>query len=95
VDGSKAIIARLAGVKLEPSEFALGSGIRISQTYAHLMAHFMVAYSPAEPGRPHPAPWSAMSGPGLTFDIHVQLEMPAPALLGAEKESDPFFLPFF
>ena len=90
MDESKGIIAGLAGVKLEPAEFALGSGIRISQTYAHLMAPFMMAYSPAEPGRPHPAPWSAVGGGGLSFDIFVQLEVPASALLGLEL--DPQFI---
>lgn len=84
VDESKGIIAGLAGVRLEPAEFALGSGIRISQTYAHLMAHFMMAYSPAEPGRPHPAPWSGVGGGGLTFDILVQLEVPTSALVGLD-----------
>ena len=54
------------------------------------MAHFMMAYSPAEPGRPHPAPWSAVGGGGLTFDILVQLEVPASALVGLDL--DPQFI---
>jgi len=90
VDESKGIIAGLAGVKLEPTEFTLGSGIRISQTYAHLMAHFMMAYSPPEPGRPHPAPWSAVGGGRLAFDILVQLEVPASTLVGLDL--DPQFI---
>ena len=90
MDESKGIIAGLAGVKLEPTEFTLGYGIRISQTYAHLMAHFMMAYSPPEPGRPHPAPWSAVGGGGLAFDILVQLEVPASTLVGLDL--DPQFI---
>ena len=81
MDNSKGVFAGLAGVKLEPPEYALGSGIRLTQTYAHLMAPFMMAYTPADPGRPHPAPWTAASG-GLTFDIHVQLEVSAATLTG-------------
>lgn len=38
-------------------------------------APFLMAYAPAEPGEPHPAPWSAVSG-GLGYDIHVQLHVP-------------------
>ena len=87
MDTSKGIFVGIAGVKLEPSEYALGSGIRMSQTYAHLMAPFMMAYSPAEPGRPHPAPWSAASG-GLAFDIHVQLEIPPASLNGLSLDPE-------
>lgn len=89
MDTSKGIFVGIAGVKLEPPEFALGSGIRVSQTFAHLMAPFMMAYAPAEPGRPHPAPWSAAGG-GLGFDIHVQIEVPPTALTGLSL--DPEFI---
>jgi hypothetical protein len=89
VDTSKGIFVGIAGVKLEPAEYALGSGIRISQTFAHLMAPFMMAYAPAELGRPHPAPWSAASG-GLSFDIHVQLEVPSTTIAGLSL--DPQFI---
>lgn len=75
MDTSKGIYAGLAGVLLEAPECSLGSGIRLTQTYAHLMAPFMMAFSPAPPGGHHPAPWSAVSG-GFGFDIHVQLEIP-------------------
>lgn len=44
------------------------------------MAPFMMAFSPAEPGRHHPAPWSAVKG-GLGFDIHVQLSVSSEALI--------------
>jgi hypothetical protein len=86
VDDSKGLFAGLAGVKLESPEFDLGSGIRLSQTYAHLMAPFMMAYSPAEPGRPHPTPWSAASG-GLAFDILVQLEVPPTTVTALSLDS--------
>ena len=75
MDTSRGIYAGLAGVMLETPECSLGSGIRLTQTYAHLMAPFMMAFSPAPSGGHHPAPWSAVSG-GFGFDIHVQLEIP-------------------
>ncbi|TKB61059.1 MAG: hypothetical protein E8D49_04835 [Nitrospira sp.] len=65
----------MADLQLGPTEYELGSGIRLTQTYAHLMAHFMMAYTPAPPGKHHSAPWSAAGG-GLAFDIHVQLQVP-------------------
>lgn len=71
-----ALVAGLAGVSLEPDEYELRSGARFSRTYAHMMAHFMMAYSPAEAGKPHPAPWSAVHGGAFTYDIEVQLEVP-------------------
>jgi len=87
VDKSKGIIAGLAGVKLEPAEYSLGSGVRLTQTYAHMMAHFMMAYSPAEPGQAHPAPWSAVNGGAFSFDIYVQLEVPASTLVGLDLDA--------
>jgi hypothetical protein len=56
------------------------------------MAPFMMAFSPAEPGRHHPAPWSAVSG-GLSFDIHVQLEVPYKAI--AALSLPPEFVPWW
>ena len=46
------------------------------------MAPFMLAFSPGETGRAHPAPWRAAHG-GLGFDIVVQLSNPA----SLERES--------
>ena len=87
VEESKDITAGLAGVKLEPVEYSLGSGVRISQTYAHMMAHFMMAYSPAKPDQPHPRPWSAVSGGAFTYDIYTQLEVDASTLAGLDLDS--------
>ena len=92
MDTSKGLFAGLAGIELEPAEYALGSGVRLTQTYAHLMAHFMMAYSPAPPGQHHPTPWSAAGG-GIAFDIHVQLEVPAATLVGLSL--DPEFIPWW
>lgn len=69
------IYAGIAGLKLVPESFNLGEGLVLSQTYAHFMAPFLMAFGPAKPGAPHPAPWSAVSG-GITQDIHVQLYVP-------------------
>lgn len=40
------------------------------------MAHFIMAFAPAEPGKPHPAPWKSARG-GITFDILAELHVPA------------------
>lgn len=69
------LFAGLSGVQLPIARFELGEGVTLSRTYAHLMAPFMMAFSPAEPGKPHPAPWRAASG-GMAFDINVQLDVP-------------------
>jgi hypothetical protein len=61
---------------LEPERFDLGEGIVISRTYAHLMSHFLMAFTPATPGKPHPAPWKSATG-GVAIDITAELFVPA------------------
>jgi hypothetical protein len=58
--------------------FDLGGEVALTKTFAHLMAPFMMAFAPAEPGKPHPAPWRAAKG-GFGFDIIVQLQVPKDA----------------
>jgi len=55
------IHAGLAGISMEVSEFDLGEGVVLKQTFAHFMAPFLMAFGPAEEGRPHPAPWSLLA----------------------------------
>jgi hypothetical protein len=68
--------AGLFGAVLVPEVFDLGHGVIISRTYAHLFAPFMMAFSPAPPGKHHPAPWKSAKG-GLELDITTQLFLPA------------------
>ena len=70
------IFAGIAGINLPCDHFDLGHGLTLRRTFAHFMAPFMMAFSPAEPGKGHPAPWSAVSG-GLGFDLYVQLHIPS------------------
>src|SRR3569833_63602 len=69
------LFAGIAGLDSDLESFELGHGVTLKRTYAHFMAPFMMAFSPAEEGKPHPAPWSAVKG-GLFFDIHVELHVP-------------------
>ncbi|MFZ0702162.1 MAG: hypothetical protein WAM80_09995, partial [Candidatus Acidiferrales bacterium] len=70
------LYAGLSDVVLLPERFELGRGVVISQTYAHLMAHFMMAFAPATPGKHHPAPWKPAGG-GWAIDITAELYLPA------------------
>jgi hypothetical protein len=70
------IFAGLSGAQLPVETFDLGEGVTLSRTFAHLMAPYLMAFSPPEPGKPHPAPWRAVSG-GVGFDILVQLNIPS------------------
>lgn len=65
----------LTHVQLEESEFALGHGVIIRTTYAHLMSSHMMAFSPAPVGKHHPPPWKAAQG-GFGYDIHTELAVP-------------------
>lgn len=65
----------IAGAGLTLDEFDLGQGITLEKTFAHIMAPYLAAFAPAEPGKPHPAPWKAVSG-GMGFDVQAQLCIP-------------------
>jgi hypothetical protein len=65
----------LSGSLLPVDKYDLGCGVTFSRTFAHLMAPFMMAFSPAESGKPHPAPWRAAKG-GFGFDITIQIHIP-------------------
>jgi Apea-like HEPN len=70
------LYAGLYGAVLVPETFNLGHGAFISQTYAHFMAPFMMAFAPAPKGMHHPAPWKAAKG-GIYLDITTELHLPA------------------
>lgn len=65
----------ISGAKVSIETFDLGHGIIFSQTYAHLTSPLLMAFAPAEKGKPHPTPWSAVKG-GFGFDINIQLFLP-------------------
>ena len=66
----------MSGSRLGVEKFDIGQGIVLSNTYAHVTAPFLIAFSkPEKPGLPHPAPWAAASG-GFGFDISVQISLP-------------------
>lgn len=67
--------AGLAGIELAEPQFDLGGGVVLRRTYAHMFAPFMLAFTPAEAGKPTPGPWKAARG-GLTFDITAELHIP-------------------
>ncbi|MBI4465562.1 MAG: hypothetical protein HY647_12735 [Acidobacteria bacterium] len=69
------LYAGLSGFALVPERYDLGEGLLISQTYAHFMAPFLMAFAPAAPGKHHPAPWKAAKG-GLAYDIYAELYVP-------------------
>lgn len=65
----------LSGTNLEIDAFDFGDDIVLSKTYAHLMAPFIMAFSPPGPEGYHPAPWKEAGG-GFGFDIDAQLHIP-------------------
>ncbi|MDP3181839.1 MAG: HEPN domain-containing protein [Desulfobaccales bacterium] len=69
------LYAGIAGVTINVDEFDFGEGVGLRKTYAHVMAPYLAAFAPAEPGKPHPAPWKAVSG-GVSFDIQAEIYLP-------------------
>lgn len=68
------IYGGISGAKLPVNEYDLGEGAVLRATYAHVMSPFLMAFSPAEPGKPHPAPWSPVGG-GVSHDVHIELKI--------------------
>ena len=80
------LYAGFSGLELELDSFDLGSGVSIRKTYAHLMSPFIMAFTPAPAGGPHPAPWKAVRGP-LGLDVTAELHVP---LAVAETDEERF-----
>ncbi len=68
------IFGGVSGAKLPVAEYDLGEGAVLRAIYAHVMSPFLMAFAPAEPGKPHPAPWSPVNG-GLSHDVHIELRV--------------------
>ncbi|WP_049639066.1 HEPN domain-containing protein [Methylophilus sp. TWE2] len=72
----EALHAGLSGLEIAEHQLELGEGIVLRKTFAHMFAPFMLAFSPAEIGKPHPGPWKAARG-GFGFDVTTELYIPA------------------
>jgi hypothetical protein len=83
--GETDLFAGIARARIEVESFDLGEGVRLSQTYAHFTAPFLLAFKRAAPGKLHPAPWKAAKG-GFAFDIETELF--APVSCGVENRFD-------
>lgn len=64
----------ISGGTLPVEQFDLGYGVEMHRTYAHLMSPCLMAFAPAEEGKPHPGPWRAAKG-GFSFDITIELRI--------------------
>ena len=72
---SSPLFAGIAGASPNIDNFDFGHGIVLKKTYAHIMAPYLAAFTPAQKGEHHPAPWKAVSG-GMGFDIQAGLDIP-------------------
>lgn len=70
----------ISGLRVEePIEIV--TGLRLTPTYAHVMAPFIMAFKPPEIGQAHPGPWKSASG-GSSSDIHTEATLDADATVG-------------
>jgi hypothetical protein len=65
----------LAGLKLDDRPIQFPQGIRLERTYAYLMEPVLMAFAPAEEGKPHPAPWRTTRSSDA-HEITAQLYVP-------------------
>lgn len=70
-----ALYVGLSGLALDGDTFDLGDGVTIRKAYGHLMLPLLMAFSPAERGKAHPAPWRTVEGSG-GIDMHAELYVP-------------------
>ncbi|MEL7065671.1 MAG: hypothetical protein AAFP00_18165, partial [Bacteroidota bacterium] len=68
------LFAGLTNVIINGESFEIAEGICLESIFAHVMAPYIIAFSPGEAGKPHPGPWKAASG-GLGFDVKVQISL--------------------
>lgn len=67
----------LEGVQLS-DRLVLADGLELLPTYAHCFSHFIAAFErPPSPTAPHPAPWFALRGGGVSFDIGAEIRFDA------------------
>ena len=70
--------AGISNIVLEPEAFDLGEGVTIRKTYAHLTAHFVMAFAAPPPNSFHPWPWKAAKGTAsFAVDIAADLCIPS------------------
>lgn len=65
----------VTGLTVAEEVVDLGQGVLLKPTFAHLMAPHIMAFRPADKGKPHPGPWRAARG-GLSIDITAELCVP-------------------
>lgn len=66
----------LDAVDLAGQSYELFDGLNIAPTYAHCFSHWMAAFiRPPNDRAPHPAPWHALRGGGIQFDIEAELQL--------------------
>lgn len=70
------LFAGFASLPLQDQAYDLGHSVKLRQVSAHLFANFMMAFVPAESGKPHLGPWTATRG-GIAHDITAELFIPA------------------
>lgn len=73
--------AALSELFMAEQSFDLGHEVKVRIAYAHMFANHMLAYTPAEPGKPNPGPWKATRG-GNWHDITAELSIPADGVSG-------------
>lgn len=75
----------LSNINLQFDKYLFDDNMYITKTYAHMMSPFILAFSPAEPGKAHPAPWKPALG-GISHDITAEIFIPETIF---EKDKDP------
>jgi hypothetical protein len=68
--------AGISGLPMSEEAFDLGNGVSLRKVYAHLFAHFMMAFEKPAPGKHHPTPWKGTLG-RVSFDLTAELTVPS------------------
>ncbi len=68
------LYAGIAGVSVNVNEFDFGEGVVLRKTYAHVMAPYLAAFAPAEPGKPQHEQHGKCRVYVFHCDLQVRLE---------------------
>lgn len=62
----------LTNLKLPVDSFQICEGVRLEPVFVQVMAPYILAFSPAEEGKPNPGPWKSAGG-GVGYEVTTQI----------------------
>lgn len=88
LNSDEPVFAAIAGATLEGRETELFHGLKLRQTYVHVFAPTMAAFSRPPADKHHPGPWQIVHGAGEAATASVEIIIAPNAALIIEDRAD-------